>query len=565
VLERLSISNLALVEHAEVELGPGLNVVTGETGAGKSLLIQSMSLLVGERADPDIVREGATSAVVTGEFRIEGERQRRVAALLEEWGLGFDGDTVIVRREVQAGKSRATVNQTPVTQSALKRLGEILVDLHGQHEHQSLLRPGAAIEALDRLAGLESRRARYQEALAAMREAAAELARLEESLATFADRRDWMADAAREIDEVKPVDGEEETLRIEAARLGHADRLRELITEALSRLSEGSEPVTAGLHSAAHALEQAVALDPSLENALPGLEEARIAVDETVRSLSRYAGSLYADPASLEEVERRRDQIARLVRKYRRDVPELIRWGEEIGRELLLGEDATGALERARARLDEARAACLAAGRSLSRYRIVRGKEWSMVLTRELAPLGMERARLEFVIRSGRREEPGFGPQGLDEVDLMFSAIPGEPMRPLKKMASGGELSRVMLALKTALETQDRVDLLVFDEVDSGIGGVVARAVGERLRRLSRHRQVVCVTHLPMIAALATRHLRVTKHVVGGRTQVRIDPLEQNARVEELSRMLAGDLASETTRRQAEELLGTTARRPSSR
>ncbi|HEY2955461.1 MAG TPA: DNA repair protein RecN [Candidatus Eisenbacteria bacterium] len=564
MLERLRIRDLALLDEAEVEFRPGLNVVTGETGAGKSLLVQAASLLVGGRADADGVREGADATVVEGEFRLAGEPAARVQALLSEWELDFDGETLIVRREVQAGgRSRATVNQSPVTQTALRRLGEILADLHGQHEHQSLLREGAALLTLDRLAGLEAERARYAESLAALREAEGEHARLAESLATFAERRDYLAQAARELEEARLREGEEEDLAGESARLAHADRLRALAAEALDRLSEGERPAVESLAAAARALEQAAALDPSLTPEIATLREASIAAGETARAVADYASRLESDPAALEKVEARRDLYARLARKYRRSTPELIRWREELAVELAQGDDAEGSIERAaekrRAREREARAAAEA----LSKRREAAAAEWSGRLTRELKPLGFQHARIAFEV--ARAEGERLGATGCDEVNLRFSANPGEAPRPLERIASGGELSRVMLSLKTALEAKDRVDLLLFDEVDSGIGGAVAQAVGERLRRLSLHRQVVCVTHLPMIASLAAHHLAVTKRAAGGRTVARIAALDRAGRIEELSRMLAGERVTETTRRQARELLGETPARSATR
>lgn len=555
MLERLTIRDLALVEHAEVTFGAGLIAVTGETGAGKSLLVGAVDLLVGGRADAGAVREGARAAIVEGEFRLGGEAAQRVAGLLEEWGLEFDGEALVVRREVSAeGKSRAAVNQSPVTIASLKRLGELLLDLHGQHEHQSLLKDGAALATLDRLAGLEDERARYAESLAAMREATHELERLEQSLATYAERRDYLVNAAGELDEARLSDGEDETLRIEAARLAHADRLRALAAQALERLSEGEGAATAALAAATHALEQAAALDPSLEQALGPVREASIAATDAARVLSHYADHLEADPAALEAIETRRELVAKLQRKYRRTVPELMRWQDELRAELAQGEDSEGALARAREKLEHAEESCRTSARALSKRRAGAAEEWSMRLTRELKPLGFTHARIAFAIEPDAQGR--LGPTGLDAVALLFTANPGEPARPLQKIASGGELSRVMLALKCALQTRDRVDLLFFDEVDSGIGGAVAQAVGERLRRLAEHRQVVCVTHLPMIAALASHHLSVHKQVAAGRTTARIETLDAPARIEELARMLAGDRVTETTRRQARELIG---------
>ncbi len=554
MLERLSIRDLALVERAEIALGPGLNALTGETGAGKTLVVQAVELVVGGRADPDAIRAGAKSATVEAEFRLSGETATRVGALLAEWGLEFDGETLVIRREVsEGGRGRATVNQSPVTVASLKRLGELLADLHGQHEHQSLLKPEAGLLVLDRLAGLEAERAAFGERLAAWREAELDRQRLEASLATFAERSDYLRHAARELAEARLVEGEEETLAQEAARLAHADKLRALVAQALEEISESDGAAAPRLGAASHALEQAAALDASLEATLPSLREAAIAATEAARTLTSYLDRLEADPDRLETIEARRDQIARLVRKYRRPVRELLVWREEIERELETADDAGGALERAAARVREAEAAGQKAGAALSRRRAAAAAEWGPRLSRELKPLGLAQARLEFQVDPGPWTSAG--PQGLDQVTLRFMPNLGEPPRPLHKIGSGGELSRVMLALKVALEARDRVDLLIFDEVDSGIGGVVAQAVGERLKSLARHRQIVCITHLPIIAALASQHWSVSKRASGGRTTVQVEPVDGAARVAELARMLAGERATETTRRQARELL----------
>jgi DNA repair protein RecN (Recombination protein N) len=556
VLERLIVSDLALVERAEITLGPGLNVITGETGAGKTLLVDALSLLLGGKAEADSVREGARAAVVEGEFRIEPDRAGEIAALASEWGIEFDGETLIVRREVQgSGRSRAVVNQAAVTQGALQRLGERLADLHGQHEHQSLLRPEGGLETLDRLGGLEAERDGYRERLAEWRDASEELQRLEQQLRSYAERRDYLHEAAREIDEARLVEGEEETLAREAARLSHADRLRELITGALADLSEDENAAADRLGRALHAVEQAATFDASLEERLTSLREASIAANEAARALGHYASGLEADPRALEQIEERRERIARLTRKYRRGVAELLDWRYELKAELTTGEDAEGALRRAGEREAGARAECRAAAERLSKQRRAAAREWSAAISKQLKPLGLANARLEFVPAEREAEASSFHPNGLDRIEMSFTPNPGEPARPLPRIASGGELSRVMLALKCALQARDRVDLLVFDEVDSGIGGAVAQAVGERLRQLAEHRQIVCVTHLALIAALGNQHVRVYKRVQGGRTVTRIDRLEGAERIEELARMLAGDRVTETTRRQARELL----------
>ncbi len=557
MIERLVIRDLAVVELVEIVFGPGLNAVTGETGAGKSLLVQAVSLLVGERADSDTVRDGADSAVVEGTFRLAGEPAKRAHALLSEWGIEVDGETVIVRREVRRdGRSRAFVNQSSVTLASLKSLGEVLADLHGQHEHQSLLRPDAGMIVLDRLGALEEERTRFEERAATARRLREEHQKLEASIASLAERADYLRDAARELEDAHLREGEEEELARDAARLAHADKLRTLVAGALERLSEGEGAAVTQFGAALHALEQAAAIDPSLAETLPSLREAEIAAADAARTLAGYVDGLEADPAALEEVEARRDLIARLTRKYRRTVPELTAWHGEIVNELATADDVEGALTRSRATLEGAETAARAAGEALTARRREAGALWGPKLAKELKPLGMAHARFEFVIEPSPADTISESERlGALPVAMRFGANPGEPLRPLQRIASGGELSRVMLALKAALETRDRVDLLFFDEVDSGIGGAVAQAVGERLRRLARHRQIVCVTHLPMIAALAGHHLRVTKQASGSRTVARIAPVENDERVAELARMLAGDRVTETTRRQARELL----------
>jgi len=430
----------------------------------------------------------------------------------------------------------------------------MLADLHGQHEHQSLLRADAGAEVLDRLGGCAFEREAYLGLRDQWLAARDGLTALEQQLATYSDRREALLEAAREIDELRPVEGEEESLRHEASRLAHADRLRALVGQAVARLTGEEDSVLDGLHTAAHAVDQAGALDPSLLGLAPTLDEARIGAAEAARALEAYAAGLDLDPGELERIEARREALARLTRKHRRDAAGLREWRDQLAVELATGEDAEGALQRAREDLESRRAACAKAGRALSVKRRTAARDWGGRLSRELKPLGLPHGRLEFALEPDTQAD-AFPAAGLESVELRFTANPGEPPARLQKVVSGGELSRVMLALKCALETQDRVDVRIFDEVDSGISGPVAQAVGERLRQLADHGQVVCVTHLALIAALAQRHLHVSKHVAAGRTLVRVEALEGRVRVEELARMLAGDRVSETTRRQARELI----------
>jgi DNA repair protein RecN (Recombination protein N) len=568
MLERLRVRDLAIVEDALLEFDPALNVLTGETGAGKSLLVEAVSLLVGGRADGTAVRSGASAAVIEGEFSLAGSPVRaRVDELVRRWGWEWDGSTAIVRREVSAeGRSRGSVNHSPATLAALRALGEILVDIHGQHEHQSLLRPDAALLLLDRDAGLEDDRLAYAERLAAWRGAEERRAALYEELRAAADQAGYLAHALQEIESARLREGEEEELRAETDRRRHAERLRELVSGACARLAGEEGAAEMQLAAALRALEQAVALDPTLAQEAGPLAEARIVLSEAARALERYLDRLEGDPGELQALEDRRALLAHLQRKYRRAIGELVAWAGELRARLARHESGEELLRRGDAECEALAADCLERAARLSARRRAAVKGWSARVARELRPLGLARAHLELEL--GIEEDPGgqpwrdgrvrLGPQGMDRAQLQFSANPGEPPRPLARIASGGELARVMLALKSAAGGEDRVDLMLFDEVDSGIGGAVAQAVGERLRRLSRHRQVLCVTHLPIIAAQATRQFRVSKEVRGGRTLASAITVEGDERVEEIARMLAGDLASATTRRQARELLAAT-------
>jgi DNA repair protein RecN (Recombination protein N) len=571
LLARLRVRNLAIVEDATLEFDPGLNALTGETGAGKSLLVEAVSLLVGGRADAAVVRSGAPSTVVEGEFDLAGSPSApRVADLFERWGWEWDGAGVVLRRELTAeGRSRASVNQSPATVSALRALGELLVDIHGQHEHQSLLRADAALALLDRAAGLEPARAEYADRLAAWRAAADRLEALRAELRTASEQADYLAHALGEIERAQLRPGEEETLRVESDRRRHAERLRELVQGARDRLGGEDGGVAARVAAAGRALEQAAALDSTLSAEAAPLAEARVAVDETLRALERYLAGLEGDPGELQELEDRRALLAAIQRKYHRPVPELLAWAAELREKLARHESGDRLLAEATAECDAILADGLARAARLSSRRRATAKEWAARVARELRPLGLPKATLEVHLEieeddaghAWRGKRVRLGAAGMDRAELRFGANPGEPPRRLSQIASGGELSRVMLALKSVLGQEDRVDLLLFDEVDSGIGGAVAQAVGERLRRLSQHRQVLCVTHLPIIAAQASRQFLVGKEVREGRTVAWARALSTEQRVEEIARLLAGDLASATTRRQARELLGLEASR----
>jgi DNA repair protein RecN (Recombination protein N) len=556
MLTELRVHSLAIVDEARLELGPGFVALTGETGAGKSLLVGAIGLLVGGRADIGAIRSGEAKASVEGRFVLEpGAARTAVEGLLGEWGIACEDGEVVIRREVvREGRSRAWVNQAPVTLKALEQLGAFLVDVHGQHEHQSLLRPDAQRDVLDRMAGAGPER----EAVAMAHEAwrAAEEAReaFDEDARRAAEQSDGWRFAHEELSAAALVPGEDEALAAKLARMRHAGRLVQALARARTAL-EGDEALQGGaLHGAAEAeraLREAAAFDPTLAQLADECGAAAVTLGEVARALEEASDPAALDPAEAEAAEERHARIERLVRKHRRPLADLIAWRDELGARLAALEDTTAERARRADTARDARAALDRAARALTQKRTKAAAKLARALPAELTAVGLGRATLTIEITP--LSEPT--PSGADRVEFRFAPNAGEEPRPLGRIASGGETSRVMLALRTLVAAEDGVDALLFDEVDSGIGGAVARAVGERLARLGQVRQVLCVTHLPVIACQAERQFRVDKLEDRGRTRARVERVEGEQRIGEIARMLAGDAATDTTRRQARELL----------
>ena len=567
MLSELSVDNLAIVESARLEPARGFTALSGETGAGKSLLVGALTLLVGARADSDAIRTGAARARVEGRFQLDpGPAHDRAAALLALWGVDFEGGEIVIRREIaREGKGRAWINQTPVTVAALAELGRVLLDVHGQHEHQSLLSADRQRDVLDRWAGLDDARVACGAAHEAWRQAGAERAAFTAEAERAATEADAWEFAHEELQRAGLRPGEDDELASRLARLRHAGRLTQALARARTAIAGAETGETAdgggatrsgagALHDAAEAeraLREAALVDPALVALADELAAARVTLAEVLRAVDDALDPEALDPAEAEATEARHALLERLTRKHHRALPELIAWRDELGARLARAADQ-GA-ERARLAEAEraARAALDHAARELTRLRKGAARKLEPALAQELSVLGLAQATLTIALDP--LEVPG--PAGAERVEFRIAPNAGEEARPLAKIASGGELSRVMLALKTLLAGQDGVDALLFDEVDAGIGGAVARAVGERLAALGRVRQVLCVTHLPVIAAQAERQFKVAKVEHGGRTLATVERVDGEARVAELARMLAGDAASATTRRQAEELL----------
>src|SRR5690242_15900263 len=563
MLRELSIRNLAVVEEAVVPFAPGLNVLTGETGAGKSIVVDALLLVTGARAQLDWIRTGADTALVEAVFQIDPAGP--VAALLDEAGHHpGDGQLVIKRELARSGRHRAFVNDGAATVGLLERLGELLVELHGQHEHQRLMEPARQLLLLDRFAESLDRRERVGALVRTWEEARAALDRLRSEMREGARQEDLYRFQLAEIDAVRLKDGEEDELRAERSRLQHAERIVAGLQETVGLLYEEPQSATARLTRAAALLRDLSRYEPDAAASIEALEGAQAYLEDVVGRARALRDRAVFDPERLEQIDARLDAIVKLKRKYGDSVAAILAHRQEVATALdrITRHDAI-AEEMERAVADAAadagtEAAALSAARARAAERLER------LVQKEIRGLGMEHGRFRVALRrepaaagelAAGPEGWRVGPRGAESVELLLSANPGEDLRPLAKVVSGGELSRVMLAAKTVLAAADDVPVLVFDEVDAGIGGRVADVVGQKLAASAAGRQVLCVTHLAPIAAYAGQHLLVEKRVARGATRTTVTLLPAAARVDELARMLGGERVTEASRRHARELL----------
>jgi DNA repair protein RecN (Recombination protein N) len=552
VIETLRIRDFALVDELCLDLSAGLTVLTGETGAGKSILLQALGLLLGERASREAVRTGAEQARVEGVFAPSGPVRDVLASALGEAGVSWpDGEPLLVARTVGAdGRSRAHVNGALVPLAVLERIGARLVEVSSQHQHQGLMREETHLDLLDAALGLEGRAALagYREVYGAWEKAEAEVRRLEGMEARARERLDFLRFQADEIRQARLEPGEDERLVAEREILLHAGKLLEAYAAAEAEVYSGGDAALDRLGRAAKAVEGASRKDPAAGAILELLAEARASLDEAALRLRDRQQGLEADPRRLEAVEERIETLRRLERKHGAGASAILSRLGEIEAELAELENREFALEAARKRRDAGRLALDAAAEALGAARGQAGRDLEVRIGTELEALALGRSSFLVELSSA---EPG--PRGTESARFLLAPNPGEAPRPLARIASGGELSRVLLALKNALRDAS-VETLVFDEVDAGIGGTVADSVADRLAALAEACQVVCITHLPQIASRASRHLCVEKREAGGRTVTRVRALEPEERVEELARMLGGRHVTGKTLEHAREL-----------
>jgi DNA repair protein RecN (Recombination protein N) len=556
MLTTLRIKNLALVADLTLELQAGLNVITGETGAGKSILIGALSLVLGERADRTLIRGGADSCTVEAIFDVRA-LQPALARFLDENGLepGDDGQLVLKRTFTAAGTNRQFVNGSPTTLQTLGTLGESLVDIHGPHDHQSLLHPARQLAILDAFGKLSSFTNSFAEKVRARQALLAQKAELIVDEKTYAQQLDLLRFQVREITDARLTVEEEKTVEEDHRRATNAARLLELSQAALGFLDgeEGGLLAQAGtLGKTLHELERldpAAAFSTAHDPVIAGLQDLQSA-------LSRYADRIDLDPGRLQELDERLTLLHTLKRKYGGSVAEVLAFGEEARRKLQALESRDAELERLQAALLQVEKEILTAGHALSAQRRKLIPTLARGVVKQLAALGFKQSQFDVRINSATTLPPVGQPvplSGLDTVEFQFAPNPGEPMHPLRAIASSGEMARVMLAIKTVLAAEDEIPVLVFDEVDANVGGETAHAVGEKMRQIGRHRQVICITHLAQVAAHADAHAVVSKQVKDGRTTSAIAALAKDERVTELARMLGGQ--STAARKHAEELL----------
>jgi DNA repair protein RecN (Recombination protein N) len=562
VLSELRVRDLAVIADVTLELKRGLNVLSGETGAGKSLLVDALALLLGERASSDLVRPGAQRAVVEAVFDLTQPESVAGLEAVEEIasaaGIDLEDGRLVVRREINVeGRNRAWANGSPTTVTVLSELGQVLVDLHGQHDSQSLLKPALQREILDAYGEAWEERKAVSEAY----EEVARLRRAESELSAKRDevvkRADYLRHVVQEIMLAKLRPGEEEELEREAQRLANVEELTRLASQALAALEGGSDDGVEGssgaepaLSRASRLLEQLARIDSSVGSLKEFVDSARAGIEEAIRGLRGYLAGLEPDPERLDSIERRRDLLFRLTRKYGPSIEDVLKRGQEAAQELALLDTADAELESLARERQEAEERLREAAARLTAKRGKAGKKLAQAVGRLLPDLGLPEGQLSVQVTPS----DSITRHGADEVTFLVRLNVGLEARPLAQVASGGELSRLMLALKVVLAAHDAVPTLVFDEVDQGIGGEVALKVAEALSEVARSRQVLVITHLPQIAAQGVHHVVVSKRPRGGIATADVSVVSGDDRITELARML-GDPADPVVRSHAAGLL----------
>jgi len=570
VLAELRLENYAVIDNLAVEFAAGLNLLTGETGAGKSILIDALALLLGEKASTDVIRSGAERALISAVFEVDERTGKTVGQILEANGIdpNDEDQSIILRREIAVGgKGRVFINNQPATVGVLRQFAPYLATIHAQNESILSFDAAARLDLLDVFAGTQLEA--VSEAFANWKSTARRIEELEHGEQDRLRLLDLWTFQEREIEDAKLHPGEDERLETEKRVLANAEKIYSAAMNAFDLLYEGSASTSSSLRTAQKHIEELSRYEPKFKEALAAIETARISVEDVGATLRDYAGGIQASPEHLAEVEDRLATIDRLKRKYGPTLDDVIHHGEEVGRKLSEMENKDEILAQLRGELAQAAGEYLRAARAISKKRYEAARKLEKLVEAEINDLAMKSA---FHIEvSGTDEAGNWTASGFDQVVYLISTNPGEPLRRLEHIASGGELSRVMLALKASVESGQSKKpsvarapspahrTLIFDEIDTGIGGRAAEAVGKRLKALSRANQVLCVTHLPQIATFADHHYLIEKKASADRTRTAVRLITGEERTEEVARMLSGAKLTDTSRKHAEQMLKTNA------
>jgi len=561
MLKELSIKNFAIIDQLRVEFAPGLNVLTGETGAGKSIVVDALSLALGERATVDLIRTGFQEAVVEAAFELNNRIAADITTALSEQGIEMDpGGDLIVRRVLSSsGKNKVYINGSLANLATLAAVGANLADIHGQHEHQSLLSLERQLDLLDTFGGLDALRDDVTAEYRRLLDIRKKLAELQEGERDRAQREDLLRYQKNEIEAAQLKPGEDEELANAQKVMANAEKLAALSAMVDEALYSSDGSALANLKKAINGLKDVVQIDSSLAGALDLCESGRAQIEEAAREVSSYHNRGEFDPQRLEQIGDRLDLIQKLKKKYGKTIEEIIDFGTKATASLDRMERSTEEIENLKSGIQEIKFGLTDKANQLTKKRKAAAHELEKKVEAELNHLGMKKTTFTVKIT----QEPGgdtfdglkLGPRGADRVEFLISPNAGEEPRPLAKIVSGGELSRIMLALKTILVEGDSIPTLVFDEVDAGIGGAVAEEVGNKLKRVAKKRQVFCITHLPQIASMAGSHYGVTKSVKDERTNTEVRLLDKQERVAEIARMLGGKTITEATIKHAKEMI----------
>ncbi len=568
MLRELHISNLAVISDARIELDPGLNCFTGATGAGKSLVIGAVEVLLGLRSPAEMLRPGAEEGRVSGVFEVREKRiLRQVSELTDIDVVADGGELLLTRRLHTSGRTSVSLNGNPITLGMLKQVAEHLVDVHGQHDHQYLLKPSNQLEVLDQFAGLLPLREQYHEVYLKLQDAKRRLAELSASKTLREQQLELYRFQAEEIDNAELNPDEYEELKSRASVLQHLEKLKKDAGATHAALYEADGSILERLKMMAAVLAELSELDQNLKPVAGSVKDATLQLEDAAFDLGRYLDKLDVDPAELAEVNDRLNTVHRVLNKYGDPVATCLDYRAEIGQKITELERATDDQSVLTREIEPLTRDLKRLGDDLSLKRRAAAAKLSPLIEKQLAELGMEKAKFTVQVTdvpaaagagsNGERVAADLHatPSGFDVVEFVAQTNPGLTPQPLRKIASGGELSRIMLALKGVLAQGDRVSVLVFDEIDANVGGRLGSVIGNKLRSLATHHQVLCITHLPQIASYADRHLTVRKDVTGKETRTTVRVMDGEERVQELSEMIGGQRVTETTRAQAKELL----------